>query len=269
MAVIAGVRPLQHRLVAYRRTWRASAFSTILAPILFLTAMGIGLGSFVGTTAGFGGVSYLAFLAPGLLAAQAMQTATQESSWPVLAGFKWQKTFEAAIATPQGPRDIALGHLYWLVVRLGIVTGVFLMTRAALPHLLAGTGKAVINIVSVAGLRAYGATGYGAAKAALIHLTRELALTYGDRGLRVNAVAPGHIRTPMVEKLNSEEDWAMRRSAGALSHREGDAWDIAQAAVFLASEDAGFITGVCLPVDGGASEIGALAAMQRQRRASA
>jgi lipooligosaccharide transport system permease protein len=127
MAVIAGVRPLQHHLVAYRRTWRASAFSTILAPILFLTAMGIGLGSFVGTNAGFGGVSYLAFLAPGLLAAQAMQTATQESSWPVLAGFKWQKTFEAAIATPQGPRDIALGHLYWLVVRLGIVTGVFLI----------------------------------------------------------------------------------------------------------------------------------------------
>ena len=127
MAVIAGVRPLQHHLVVYRRTWRASAFSTVLAPILFLTAMGIGLGSFVGNTAGFGGVSYLAFLAPGLLAAQAMQTATQESSWPVLAGFKWQKTFEAAIATPQGPRDIALGHLYWLVVRLGIVTAAFLI----------------------------------------------------------------------------------------------------------------------------------------------
>ena len=90
MAVIAGVRPLQHHLVVYRRTWRASAFSTILAPILFLTAMGVGLGSFVGTTTAFGGVSYLAFLAPGLLAAQAMQTATQESSWPVLAGFKWQ-----------------------------------------------------------------------------------------------------------------------------------------------------------------------------------
>jgi lipooligosaccharide transport system permease protein len=127
MAVIAGVRPLQHHLIGYRRTWRASAFSTILAPILFLTAMGIGLGAFVGTTTAFGGVSYLAFLAPGLLAAQAMQTATQESSWPVLAGFKWQKTYEAAIATPQGPRDIALGHLYWLVVRVGIVTAVFLI----------------------------------------------------------------------------------------------------------------------------------------------
>ena len=71
---IAGTRPLQHHLVVYRRTWRASAFSTVLAPILFLTAMGVGLGSFVGTTTAFGGVSYLAFLAPGLLAAQAMQT---------------------------------------------------------------------------------------------------------------------------------------------------------------------------------------------------
>jgi lipooligosaccharide transport system permease protein len=123
---VAGVRHFEHNLMVYRRVWRATIFSTILSPVLFLTAMGVGLGSFVASTSAFGGVSYLAFLAPGLLAAQAMQTGTQESSWPLLAGFRWLKTFEAEIATPQGPRGIVLGHLYYLVVRLGIVTGIFL-----------------------------------------------------------------------------------------------------------------------------------------------
>lgn len=124
---IAGVRHFEHNLMVYRRVWRATLFSTILSPILFLSAMGLGLGAFVGSTTAFGGVSYLAFLAPGLLAAQAMQTATVESTWPLLAGFRWLKTFEAEIATPQQPRDIVLGMLYYLVVRLGIVTGIFLI----------------------------------------------------------------------------------------------------------------------------------------------
>ena len=122
-----GVRHLEHQLIVYRRVWRGTAFSTLLSPILFLSAMGLALGSFMpGGVTRFGGVSYLAFLAPGLVAAQAMQTATLEGSWPLHAGFKWLKTFEGAIATPQTPRDIAVGHLYWLVVRLGIVTGVLL-----------------------------------------------------------------------------------------------------------------------------------------------
>ena len=128
---VAGVRHLEHNLLVYRRVWRGTAFSTVLSPILFLTAMGIGLGSFVPELTVYGGVSYLVFLAPGLLAGQAMQTATIESSWPLLAGFKWLKTFEATIATPQQPRDIVLGHLYWLAVRVAIVTGVFLLVMLA------------------------------------------------------------------------------------------------------------------------------------------
>ena len=136
---VAGTRILEHNLLVYRRIWRATAFSTILSPILFLSAMGLGLGSLVGSTTAFGGVSYLAFLAPGLLTAQAMQTATIESSWPLLAGFKWLKTFEGTMATPQGPRDIVLGHLYWQVVRLGIVTGIFLLVMLAFGALTSPT----------------------------------------------------------------------------------------------------------------------------------
>src|SRR3990172_4044269 len=125
MAVV-GVRHLEHNLLVYRRTWRGTMFSTIASPVLFLTAMGIALGAFVPDLVEFGGISYLAFLAPGLLAAQAMQTATIESSWPLLAGFRWLKTYQGSMATPMQPRDITIGHLYWLVVRLGIVTGIFM-----------------------------------------------------------------------------------------------------------------------------------------------
>jgi lipooligosaccharide transport system permease protein len=123
---IPGLRKLEHSLLVYRRVWRGTFFGTLVSPVLYLSAMGVALGSLVPTMMVFGGVPYLVFLAPGLLAAQAMQTAAQESSWPLFAGFKWNKTFEAMVGTPQGVRDIVLGHLYWLVVRVGIVTGVFL-----------------------------------------------------------------------------------------------------------------------------------------------
>ncbi len=121
-----GARKLEHSMMVYRRIWRGTFFGTILSPVLYLSAMGVALGSLVPTMTTFGNVPYIVFLAPGLLTAQAMQTATIEGSWPLFAGFKWNKTFEAMIGTPQGVRDIVLGHLYWLIVRLAIVTGIFL-----------------------------------------------------------------------------------------------------------------------------------------------
>jgi lipooligosaccharide transport system permease protein len=127
MTAIVGTRKLEHSLLVYRRVWRGTFFGTVLSPILYLSAMGVALGSLVPSMTAFGGVPYIVFLAPGLLAAQAMQTATVESTWSLFAGFKWLKTFDAMIATPLGVRDIVIGHLYWLVVRVGIVTGVFLV----------------------------------------------------------------------------------------------------------------------------------------------
>jgi lipooligosaccharide transport system permease protein len=122
-----GLRKFEHSMFVYRRVWRGSAFSTLVSPVLFLTAMGVALGSLVPNMTAFGGVPYLVFLAPGLLSAQAMQTGTLEGSWPLFAGFKWLNTFDAMIATPITVRDIVLGHLYWLIVRIGIVTGVFMI----------------------------------------------------------------------------------------------------------------------------------------------
>jgi lipooligosaccharide transport system permease protein len=127
MTAIVGARKLEHSMLVYRRVWRGTFFGTLVSPVLYLTAMGVALGSLVPTMTTFGGVPYIVFLAPGLVAAQAMQTGTQESSWPLFAGFKWNKTFEAMIGTPQDVRDIVVGHLYWLIVRIGIVTGVFLI----------------------------------------------------------------------------------------------------------------------------------------------
>ena len=122
-----GLRKLEQSLLVYRRVWRGTFFGTLVSPVLFLTAMGVALGSLVPNITAFGGVPYLVFLAPGIMSAQAMQTGTVEGSWPLFAGFKWLKTFDAMIATPITVRDIVLGHLYWLFVRLAIVTGVFMV----------------------------------------------------------------------------------------------------------------------------------------------
>ncbi|MFZ4747912.1 MAG: SDR family NAD(P)-dependent oxidoreductase [Sphingomonas sp.] len=144
-------------------------------------------------------------------------------------------------------------------VNLGTVIN---MCREAMPALLAGNGKSIVNIASVAGVRAHGNTAYGPSKAAVIQLTAELAVMYGRDGIRANCVAPGHILTPMVEAHLKGEGRRIR-SAIAPIGIEGDAWDIAQAALFLAGPESRFITGVTLPVDGGVTIVGPLAAYER------
>ncbi|CAN5641127.1 ABC transporter permease [soil metagenome] len=126
------VRFMETQARVYRRTWKASAFTTFLNPVLFLLAMGMGLGTLVdrGQAASLQGLSYLQFLAPGLLAATAMQTAAGDSSFPVMAGIKWQKTYYAALATPISARDLAFGHLAWVCVRLLMATVSFVVVMA-------------------------------------------------------------------------------------------------------------------------------------------
>jgi lipooligosaccharide transport system permease protein len=116
----------------YKRTWRGSAITTFLSPVLFLAAMGVGLGTLVNSGAGsrsLDGVSYIAFIAPGLLAATEMQTAAGESAWPVMAGIKWLKTYHAALATPVGVSELVSGNLLWLAIR-AILTGVVFVAVA-------------------------------------------------------------------------------------------------------------------------------------------
>jgi len=122
-------RAYEYQVLSYRRTWRGSIFNSFFSPTMFLLAMGVGLGSYVDRSSGgaTGGVSYLAFIAPGLLAATVMQTAASESTFPIIAGFVWQKTFHAMYATPIAPREIALSHFAFTATRLTLVGGIFVL----------------------------------------------------------------------------------------------------------------------------------------------
>ena len=120
-------RVFEHRFMSYRRTFRASLFSSFGIPVLFLTAMGFGLGGYVDATpdAVLSGLTYLQFLAPGLLAATVMQAGSFESTFPILGGLQWNRIFHAMFATPIRPRDVVLGNLAWITVRLTLVATVF------------------------------------------------------------------------------------------------------------------------------------------------
>jgi lipooligosaccharide transport system permease protein len=127
------VRALRFWLVNYRRTWRGSIYTRGANPVLYLGAMGLGLGTLVDQhgTARLGGVSYLAFLAPGLLAAGSMQTAMSESTFPVMGAVTWLKTYQAAAATPLRPGDLFRGHLLFTALRTLMNSAIFLAIMAA------------------------------------------------------------------------------------------------------------------------------------------
>ena len=119
--------------VQYRRTWRGTWAPTVLTPLGFLAAMGLGLGSIVDDGARadtLGGVSYLDFIAPGLMAASVMQQAAFEASYPVLGAIKWAKQYHAQLAAPLRVRDVLAGHVIWVTLRLTISAAVFLVIMA-------------------------------------------------------------------------------------------------------------------------------------------
>jgi lipooligosaccharide transport system permease protein len=127
MAAPPALRVVEHGARVYRRTWRGSVISCFLNPVLYLLAMGVGLGKLVDQGGGTSNLAlpYLTFLAPGLLAANAMQTAAGDASHPVMAGIKWRKTYHATLATPIEVRDLVLGHLGWVTIRVAFVSVVY------------------------------------------------------------------------------------------------------------------------------------------------
>ncbi|MGN6144294.1 MAG: SDR family NAD(P)-dependent oxidoreductase [Mesorhizobium sp.] len=138
------------------------------------------------------------------------------------------------------------------------LTGVFLTCKHVLPVMLAQGSGAIVNISSLASIQINRMPyfGYYASKAGLNHFTRALAVNYAPHGIRANAVLPGVIDTPLIYKQISTEyatveDMVKARNAASPMGKMGDAWDVAYASLFLASDEAKYITGVCLPVDGG------------------
>jgi lipooligosaccharide transport system permease protein len=125
---VNGAWHVVHRnFLVYRRVWRGTLFLSFLQPALFLMAMGIGVGSMVdrGDTSLLGGIPFLHFLAPGLLAASCMQTASFESSFPITGKMVWHRNYEAINATPLRIRDMVFGELLWIGARLSTVAGAF------------------------------------------------------------------------------------------------------------------------------------------------
>lgn len=127
------LRQYDYWATVFRRTWKGTVVSYFLMPFLYLGAMGIGLGSFIDADteqARLGGLSYLAFLAPGLLATMSMQTAVSESTWPVMGMIKWHKVYQAMLATPMRVRDLLLAHFGFIAFRLFATSAVFIAVVA-------------------------------------------------------------------------------------------------------------------------------------------
>jgi lipooligosaccharide transport system permease protein len=123
------LRQTDYWITVYKRTWRASVFSSFVMPLFYVLAMGVLLGGFVdeGGAALEGAPSYLAFIAPGLVAAHAMQTATGETMYPVLGAIKWNKTYLGMVATPLTPADVVAAHLGFVLFRVATACGAFLV----------------------------------------------------------------------------------------------------------------------------------------------
>jgi lipooligosaccharide transport system permease protein len=124
----AGVYVFEYHLVNYRRTWRSSALSTLVMPLLTMLGFGVGVGAFV--SGGVDGVPYLEWIVPGLLASTAMQTAFFESTWPVLSYFEWLRVYFAQAAAPLRVTDIVGGHLAFMQFRVVLSAAAFLGVAA-------------------------------------------------------------------------------------------------------------------------------------------
>lgn len=149
-----------------------------------------------------------------------------------------------------GKTVVDLGLDEWNTLLSLNLTSVFLMSRAAMPHLVHG-GGVIVNVSSGAGLRGMQANpGYCAAKAGVVALTRAMAIDHMASGVRVNCVAPGPIRTPLMERNRTPAEIAAMGSI-ALAGRIGEPEEIARAIVWLASDASSYVVGQTIEVDGG------------------
>lgn len=150
----AAPRVFQRNLLVYLHTWRGSLFFSFLQPLMFLTAMGVGVGALITAQdqSLLGDVPYLHFLGPGLLAATAMQTATFESTFPIMNRIMWGKNYEAMLTTPLTVRDLVWGELTWIAFRMLSIATVFLSVLTVFGILRTPLAVLAIPVVVLVGI---------------------------------------------------------------------------------------------------------------------
>ena len=142
-----------HWLRKYRRVWFGSAVSSFLTPLLYLAGMGFGLGMLVDSgSGGVDGVPYVVFVAPGVLAATAMQVGTGETSFSVMGGIKWDRMYHAMLATPLGPRDVVGGQLVFVAVRVLTSVTAFFVIAALLGTVRSPWALLAIPVAGLCGM---------------------------------------------------------------------------------------------------------------------
>jgi NAD(P)-dependent dehydrogenase (short-subunit alcohol dehydrogenase family) len=155
-----------------------------------------------------------------------------------------------------GPRGdaVEVDALAWDAAMRINVTSMMLMAKAAIPEMIKSGGGSIVNLTSVAGLLGgHPSLLYPTSKGAIVSLTRAMAAHHGRDGIRVNCIAPGTVYTPMVASRGMTDEMRKARREGTLLGTEGTGWDIGYGALFLASDESRWITGITLPIDGGAT----------------
>jgi lipooligosaccharide transport system permease protein len=146
------LRVTEYELIGYKRTWRGTVISSFLNPLLYLAAMGAGLGALVDRGTADLGVPYLAFVATGMLAATGMQAGAGEGSFPVMAGIRWRKSFHGAVTTPIDAADLVYGKVIWAAIRFTFILGVFSGIAILLGALEAGPALLAVPPAVLTGL---------------------------------------------------------------------------------------------------------------------
>jgi NAD(P)-dependent dehydrogenase (short-subunit alcohol dehydrogenase family) len=150
-----------------------------------------------------------------------------------------------------GGTVVAVSEDDWDLIMRVNVKSMMLASKHAVPAMAANGGGAIVNISSIAAMRPSGLTPYSTSKGAVISLTRAMAIDHARDGIRVNCIAPGPVYTPMVYAAGMSDELRERRRRASPLDIEGSGWDVGYAALFLVSDEARYITGVVLPVDGG------------------
>ena len=146
-------RPLEFFLTRYKRVWRGTAVTSVATPVIYLLALGVGLGVFVDRSADLpDGISYLDFVAPGLMAATAMQLATFEASWPVLSAIKWDRQYHAMLASPLRVGDVMIGQQAFFAFRLLTTAIVYFLVIVAFGAVSSPLGVLAIPVTVLVGL---------------------------------------------------------------------------------------------------------------------